>query len=237
MAGRGSRFVNAGVEVPKPLIDIDGHPMIEWAIRSFGIDGRYLFIVQKDHINGYGLDTLLRSIVDSPIIIPIDYITEGQACSVLLAEQFINNNDPVVSTNCDQIVDWNVQDFLNLTKSKIDGVIPIYKDSGPKWSYAAVDENGFVTQTAEKIQISDNATVGTYYWSRGKDLVKYTNQMITKNKRVNNEFYSCPVYNEAIEDGLKIKTFQVNKMLPVGTPEDLTNFLNSSYYKHQKLWS
>lgn len=234
MAGRGSRFSNAEYGIPKPLIMVGQKPMVQWAIESFGVDGQYIFVVQEDHVKSYDLDVLLKSIVSNPIIIPINYITEGQACSVLLAKEYINNNDPIVSTNCDQVTDWDVHSFLELAKEDIDGIIPVYRDTGPKWSYARLDEEGFVIQTAEKVQISEWATVGTYYWREGKKLVDCTESMIKKNKRVNNEFYSCPVYNEGIELGMKFKTFLISKMYPVGTPEDLNRFLNSSFYKNHK---
>ena len=121
-------------------------------------------------------------------------------------------------------------EFLKLAKTGVDGIIPTYESTGTKWSYAKTDEDGFVIQTAEKVEISTHATVGTYYWKHGSDLVKYTNQMISKNLRVNNEFYSCPVYNEAIHDGKRIRTLPITRLYPVGTPEDLESFRSTKFY-------
>ncbi len=109
---------------------------------------------------------------------------------------------------------------------EVDGGITTFHSVHPKWSFAKVDDYGYVTEVAEKKPISDIATVGVYFWKHGSDYVKYAEQMIEKNVRVNNEFYVCPVFNEAILDGKKIKTFNVNKMMGIGTPEDLEAFLS-----------
>ena len=111
--------------------------------------------------------------------------------------------------------------------NKFDGGILTFKSTHPKWSYAKLGDNGFVTEVAEKKPISNIATVGVYYWSKGSNYVKYTEQMIEKNIRTNNEFYVCPVYNEAIGDGKNIKVFDVPKMWGLGTPEDLNNFISN----------
>ena len=99
------------------------------------------------------------------------------------------------------------------------------KQTHPKWSFAKIDENGYVTEVAEKNPISDIATVGVYFWKKGSDYVKYAEEMIKENIRVNNEFYVCPVFNEAIKDNKKIRTFDIEKMWGLGTPEDLNVFL------------
>ena len=107
----------------------------------------------------------------------------------------------------------------------IDGGILTFHSTHPKWSYARLDESGFVSEVAEKKVISEHATVGVYYWGKGSDYVKYAEQMIEKNIRVNNEFYVAPVYNEAIADGKKIRIKDIQKMWGIGTPEDLNYFL------------
>jgi len=98
----------------------------------------------------------------------------------------------------------------------------------PKWSYAKISKIGLVTEVAEKKVISDNATVGIYYWKKGSDYVKFAERMIKKNIRYKNEFYVCPVYNQAIKENKKILIEQIHKMWGLGTPEDLEYFLK--YY-------
>jgi dTDP-glucose pyrophosphorylase len=116
-----------------------------------------------------------------------------------------------------------------MESSGIDGGILTFRDTAKKWSFAKVDNNGLVTEVAEKNPISDIATVGLYYWKQGKDFVEAAEQMISKNIRTNNEFYVCPSFNEAILNGKKIKTFEIAKecMHGVGTPEDLAIYLGS----------
>ena len=118
---------------------------------------------------------------------------------------------------------WDSVEFLNLLKDN-DGVIALFKASDAKWSYANI-VNDKIVEVAEKIVISDNATVGIYGWKSGKDFIKYANEMIDKNITTNNEFYNCPVYNQAILDNKIIKPFFVEKMIPLGTPEDLKAYL------------
>ena len=116
-----------------------------------------------------------------------------------------------------------------MNEQNVDGGIVTFKSTHPKWSFAKIDENNFVTEVAEKRPISTLATVGIYFWKHGKDYVKYAEQMIEKNIRVNNEFYVCPVFNEAIADGKKFKTYNINKMWGLGTPEDLDIFLKNKH--------
>jgi dTDP-glucose pyrophosphorylase len=155
-------------------------------------------------------------------------MTEGAACTTLKAEEFIDNDTPLIMANSDQFVEWHSDEFMyNMITSDVDAGILTFKATDPKWSFAKVDENGFVTEVAEKKPISDIATVGIYYWKKGSDYVKYAKQMIAKNIRVNNEFYVCPVFNEAIQDGKKVKVFNIEKMWGIGTPEDLAVFINN----------
>ena len=115
-----------------------------------------------------------------------------------------------------------------MQETNSDGGIVSFKATHPKWSFAKIDEKGLVTEVAEKNPISDIATVGYYYWKQGSDFVKYSEQMIQSNTRVNNEFYVCPVFNEAINDNKKIRTFNVKGMWGLGTPEDLNYYLENN---------
>jgi len=134
---------------------------------------------------------------------------------------------PLLIANSDQLVEWNSgQTLYSFQSESIDGAILVFESTHPKWSYVKVSENGLITEVAEKKVISNIATVGIYYWKRGSDFVKFANQMIEKNIRTNNEFYICPVFNEAIESGLRIRPFFVEKMWGIGTPEDLNTYLN-----------
>ena len=228
MAGAGSRFQQAGYTFPKPLIDVEGKPMIQLVVDNLNIDATFIYVVQKEHREKYNLDALLNLITPNCKIVQVDGITEGAACTTLLAKDYINNNRPLVMANSDQYVDWDSNEFMyKMIEQKADGGILTFKATHPKWSFVKVDEFGYVTEVAEKNPISNIATVGVYYWAKGSDYVKYAEQMISKNIRTNNEFYTCPTFNEAIEDGKKIKIFNINKMWGLGTPEDLNYYLEN----------
>ena len=228
MAGAGSRFEKAGYTFPKPLIEVDGKPMIQLVVENINVDAEHIFIVQKSHYEKYNLSYLLGLISPGCKIVQVDGITEGAACTTLLAKEHINNNQPLLIANSDQYVEWDSNEFLYAMQAdEVDAGILTFESVHPKWSFAKIGVDGFVTKVAEKKPISNNATVGIYYWGRGSDYVNYAEQMISKDKRVNNEFYVCPVFNEAIEDDKKIKIFPIDRMWGLGTPEDLEIFLNT----------
>ena len=228
MAGAGSRFASAGYTFPKPLIEVDGKPMIQVVVENLNIEANYTFIVQKEHYEKYSLQYLLNLIAPNCNIVQVDGITEGAACTTLLAKEFINNDAPLIMANSDQFVEWNSNECLYAFNADgIDGGIVTFKATHPKWSYAKIGDDGFVSEVAEKKPISDNATVGIYFWKKGSDYVKYAEQMIEKDIRTNNEFYVCPVFNEAIQSGKKIRVKEIQKMWGLGTPEDLKYFLSN----------
>ena len=227
MAGAGRRFQEAGYTFPKPLIEINNKPMIQWVLESLKLDGNFIFIVQKEHQDKYNINSLLKILKPNCKIIEVDEVTEGAACTTLLAKNYINSNNPLLISNCDQYISWDsIKSMYNYNSKKVDGSILTFESVHPKWSYAKLDKNNFVEQVAEKKVISKNASVGIYYWRKGSDYVKYAESMIKKNIRVNNEFYVCPVFNQAIEDKKKIIIDQVNEMYGLGTPEDLKSFFS-----------
>jgi len=229
MAGAGSRFQQAGYTFPKPMIQVHTKPMIQVVVDNLGLEANYHFVVQKEHREKYNLDTFLNLIAPGSCqIIEVDGITEGAACTALLAKEFIDNDNPLFFANSDQFVEWNPVEFMyNMQETNADGGILTFKATHPKWSFAKLNEEGLVTEVAEKNPISDNATVGYYYWKHGSDFVKYAEEMIEKDIRVNNEFYVCPVFNQAIADGKQIRTVNANAMWGLGTPEDLQYYLNN----------
>lgn len=232
MAGAGSRFVSQGYTFPKPLIEVRGKPMIQVVVENLNIKANYTFIVQKEHYEKYNLNYLLPLIAPNCNIVQVDGITEGAACTTLLAKEYINNDDPLIMANSDQFVVWDSNETLySFQNGDCDGGILTFPSTHPKWSYAKLGKDGYVEEVAEKKPISEHATVGIYYWKKGSDYVKYAQQMIEKDIRVNNEFYVCPVFNEAISDGKKIRIKEIEKdgMWGIGTPEDLNYFLE--HYK------
>jgi beta-phosphoglucomutase-like phosphatase (HAD superfamily)/dTDP-glucose pyrophosphorylase len=228
MAGRGQRFVNSGYTIPKPFIDVRGKSMVQVSIDSVGIPGKYVYCALQEHLVKYQR-CFAELLNHGDVTVSIDSVTNGTVSTTLYAENYINNDDPLFIINSDQYIEWDHNRFMTQAiKNQIDGGIVTFKANDDKWSYAKT-QNEFsdvVVEVAEKQQISDNATVGIYFWRKGSDYVKYAKQMIQKDIRTNNEFYVCPVYNEAIADGKKIVIFQCDKMLGLGTPEDLTKNVN-----------
>lgn len=232
MAGRGSRFKQAGYTFPKPLIEVNGKPMIQLVVDNLNIDANYIFIVLKEHYEKYNLQYLLNLICPSCRIVQVEGITEGAACTTLLAKEFIDNDDKLLIANSDQFVEWESNEFMYaMVADNVDAGMLTFKSVHSKWSFAKLDDNGFVCEVAEKKPISDNATVGIYYWSKGSDYIKYAEEMIKKDIRTNNEFYVCPVFNEAILDSKKVKIYEIKKMWGLGTPEDLRRFLDNKVDK------
>jgi len=226
MAGAGSRFQKAGYTFPKPLIEIRGKPMIQVVVENINIQAHYIFIVRKEHYDTYNLKPMLELLAPGCSIITIDHLTEGAACTVLLAKDLINSNNSLLIANSDQFIEWDSCHFMYAVQNgNIDGMVPVFYNTHPKWSYAKTDDQGFIQTIKEKEVISTNATVGIYYWKKGSDFVTYAERMISKNIRVNNEFFVAPIYNEAIEDGKIFKLYTINKMWGLGIPEDLDYFL------------
>jgi dTDP-glucose pyrophosphorylase len=225
MAGSGSRFFNAGYKDPKPLIDVDGKPMIQRVVENIGIPGKYIFIVQAEHYEKYSLELALTKLVPGCKIIQVDGVTDGAARTALLAKKYIDNFKPLIIANSDQLLDWDSSKFMSqLLEIGCDGNMALFFANEDKWSYAKIQNNRII-EVAEKVVISNNASTGIYGWARGSDYVKYAEQMIDKNIRVNNEFYICPVYNEAIQDNKRILSIFVDTMHGLGTPEDLEIYL------------
>ena len=229
MAGAGSRFRRAGFKQIKPLIDVHGKPMIQRVIQNLNLKANHIFICQTSHIQEFNLSSVLPWLMSERQtlqIVGIEGLSAGAACTILAVEKSIDNDEPLLIANSDQFIEFSMTAFMyKMQSASVDGGILVF-DSEPdaKWSYAKIDNKGWVTEVQEKNPISRLATVGIYYWKKGSDFVKYAKQMMAKNIRVNNEFYVCPVYNEAIADGKKIAVFHCDRMWGLGTPEDLDTF-------------
>jgi HAD superfamily hydrolase (TIGR01509 family) len=228
MSGLGSRFSHAGYTFPKPLIEVKQKPMVQVVVENLNIEAQFIYVVQEKHYHEFNLKYLLNLITPGCKIVLVDGVTEGAACSTLLAKEYINDDKHLLIANSDQFLEWDSQRFYySVEDEKVDGGILCFKNTHPKWSYVETNEAGYIMHVAEKEVISDLATVGVYWWNKGSDYVKYAEQMIDKGIRYKNEFYVAPVYNEGIEDGLKVKPYMIEKMWGIGTPEDLNFFLQN----------
>jgi NDP-sugar pyrophosphorylase family protein len=238
MAGHGSRFIQEGYTLPKPLIPVHGVPMIELVVANLRPEGkhRFIFLCLKEHIEKYSMDTRLKSIAADAKVLSVDTVTEGAACTVLLAKEFISNDDPLMVANSDQWVDLDINDYLgSMEKQKKDGFIMTMWADHPKWSYIRLDKNEHISEVVEKQVVSNEATVGIYNYAKGNYFVRAVESMITKDLRVNGEFYVAPAYNEMITDGLDIGYYNIGReydgMYGMGIPSDLKKFENFAISK------
>jgi dTDP-glucose pyrophosphorylase len=234
IAGRGSRFAVAGYQQPKRLIPVHGAPMIAAVVRNVRPSGphRFIFVALAEHLEHAGMREALEAAAPGCVIVPVSKVTEGAACTVLLAKDYINNDDALMLANSDQWVDIDINRYLDaMDEQRADGLIMTMKADDPKWSFVGLDRFNYVTKVVEKQVISDEATVGIYNFRRGRDFVRAAEHMIAKNLRVNNEFYVAPVYNELIEEGARIAIYNVGQegagMYGLGIPSDLDLFLRN----------
>ena len=229
MAGEGSRFSKEGYTFPKPLIDVNGKPMIQTVVENLDFNAEYIFLVRGEHLQKYeGLEDALQRITNGKsTIVVVDQLTEGAACTALLAKEHIDNDEDLLIANSDQYIEYSPENFETIKNmTNVDAMVYAFEAVHPKWSFVKTNSRGIVTEVAEKKPISNIATCGIYWYRRGSDFVKYAERMIDKNIRVNNEFYIAPVYNELINEGKTLIPFYVHSMWGIGTPEDLRAFLD-----------
>jgi NDP-sugar pyrophosphorylase family protein len=232
MAGAGKRFVDAGYKDPKPFIPIHGKPMIQWVIENVRptCAHRFIFVCQRAHNEGYNAVENLKKWEPACEIIQLDGLTEGPACTLLTARHLIDNDDPLMSVNSDQLVNVDIDHYLSqMDAGPFDGLIMTVKATGKKWSFVGFDSNGKVERVVEKEVISDEATTGIYNFRRGRDFVAAADAAIAANLRTNGEFYVGPVYNQLIGRGKSVGVYNIGTvdtgMHVLGTPEDFEMFL------------
>lgn len=233
MAGRGSRFADAGYKEPKPLIDVGGKRMIEVVINNLKptCEHRFIFVCQEEHVKAYGLESVFRNVCDNFEIVTINGITEGAAITVLKAREYFDNDEPLMIANSDQWVDVDINDYLNdMEERNLSGSMLTMKADDPKWSYAKVDKIGMVSEVVEKVVISDEATVGIYNFNKGSDFCHFADYMVENDIRSNGEFYVAPVYSFMAQKSHKIGIYNIgeeaNGMYGLGIPADLELFLS-----------
>lgn len=230
MAGRGARFKEIGIDIPKPLIPVMGKPMYSWAMESLPLKlaKRVIFVCLAEHLDGWGLREDIGSRYGwlNPEVVPLSAVTEGQACTVLSAREFINNEDPLLIYNADTSCRTDLERTLPLLPPSVAGLLGVFHAEGERWSFARVDEEGRVVETAEKRRISPWATTGLYYFKSGAEFVRNAESMIERQDRVNGEFYIAPVYNYLIASLLDVRINVAEEVGVMGTPEDLDRFIS-----------
>ena len=241
MAGRGARFAKAGFTIPKPLIPVGGRPMIHWIIENIRPHRphHFVFLLLAEHLESHPeVPAELKRVCPGCDIVPVAGVTEGAACTVLLARNAIDPGQPLMIANSDQVVDLDINEYISVSdKPGVDGLIMTFWSDHPRWSYCRLREDGTVGEVVEKKVVSNEATVGIYNFRRGTDFIRAAEAMIARNLRVNGEFYVAPTYNQLIEEGGRIEVAQTgregNGMYGLGIPEDLEFFKTTEYYRRR----
>lgn len=230
MAGLGSRFTKTGVAEPKPLIRVNQKTLIEHSIKSFDVEGKFIFVTRKyeNPAHNSTLRSLLRELRPECEIIELDRVTNGASQTALCAKHLINNNEPLVIYNCDQIISWDPYEFLKFSSDPlVDGAVVLHKDRDPKNSFAEI-KNSRVVQVVEKNPISDDALIGFHFWKRGCDFVESAEKLLAEfTFHGRPECYISETYNYLIQQGSNIFPYFVapNIYTPLGTPEDVARYL------------
>ena len=230
MAGMGQRFKSEGFTSEKPLIELMGKTLIEHSIESLKIEGNFIFITREydDPSSNQILSDILKRLKPDSIEIKLKNITTGSIETALSAQHLIDNNDPLIITNCDQRLEWDSEPFIEfISDDDIDGCVVTFDSDNPKNSFALIGEDGFVTEFAEKNPISRNALIGLHYWKSGSEFVKSAKKLFETFKTNNKpECYISESYNFLIEENKKIRCYEINnnEFISLGTPYDLSIF-------------
>ena len=232
MAGRGQRWKDAGYIFPKPLIEIKNKSMIQLVLENINLNGNYIFICLKEHIEKFSLDSVLKNLKPDCKIITIDEITDGAASTILKSKEFINKDEPLIIANCDQLINWSSSRFIDfINKKDPDGVLVTYTSTHPRNSFVKTDDENTIIEIAEKKPISNIANAGVFYYKSGLEMVNAIEKMIEKNIRTNNEFFLSTAFNEFVLKKQKILSYHVEEVKSMGTPEELDNSWKTNWNK------
>lgn len=234
MAGEGSRFLNEGWTTPKPLITLKGMPLFKRAINSVRIEGapmKYSFVVRQEHIDVYHIDTQIREILPDAQIFSVAKTTRGAVETCLIAEPAISHEDSIVIMDCD--LEFRSKAYIENIKHILEtpivqakgGVLLSFESDSPKYSYAKIDSNGDVIQTAEKEVISNHALCGAYFFSSADSFLKAAHQLLLEPKFTKPEYYVSLLYNYLLKDGETVRLATMEEYYSYGTPKELEQYL------------
>jgi len=237
----GNRFVQAGYKTPKPLIEMDGIPIIEHVVRMFPSEEDFIFICNSEHLKETNMRAILERIAPKGTIVEIPPHKKGPVYAVHYIENLLGDEEEVIVNYCDFSCYWNYADFLEHTRSRdADGCVPAYKGFHPHMlgttNYAFMrDKEQWMLEIKEKEPFTDNrmeeyASMGTYYFKKGAYVKKYFKELMEKDINLNGEYYVSLIYNLLVENGLKVSIYDVQHMLQWGTPQDVEEYNGFSDY-------
>lgn len=236
MAGVGERFIRGGHTVPKPLVLIDGKPMIERVINTFPGENDFVFICNSKHLETSNLREVLSSLRPESKIVSVVAKKLGPAESIVQAQEYIDDSKPTIVSYCDQGVVWNYDDFKRtMNETDVDTSALCYKDFHPHLLgpnlYAGVrlGSDGLVAEVREKHSFTANKMdtwqqAGVFYFKKGALVKKYSQQVIDRNIKANGEHFISLLFNPMLDDELKASVYPVKFFCQWGTPEDVAEF-------------
>ncbi len=223
MGGLGSRFLESGIRIPKPLIQLNDKPFFYWATSSIvnyvNIE-KLVFVVLQKHCNDYNIDKVILTYFPKASIIKIQNVLNGALLTGLRGLDIINNDMPIVFNDCDHMfICKSFYNYCNSCDNNLDGAILTFKSNSPKYSYIAKNSLNNVLYTVEKKVVSDEAICGAYYFKNKYIILKNYKKYINNCKY--NEYYFSGLYNELIKNNAIIRNFDVDMHISFGTPEEL----------------
>ena len=234
MAGRGQRFVDAGYEKPKMLIEAKGKTLLEWSVDSLPLElsSKLIFILLKDHDDDYNLVEIISSKYGNHSIefVVLDEVTRGQAETVLKAKHLWDLETDLVIFNIDTF--FYSPSLKVQFQRKTDGILGCFldKSDSKRFSYAKTNEDSVVIEVAEKVHISNNALTGLYHFKNANDFIRVAQKHLNENQTVQGEFYIAPMYNDLIKEGKQFKLDLCEDYAILGTPKELETFLLTYIY-------
>jgi len=239
MSGLGSRFLRAGYEIPKPLIEVDGRSMISWVLRMFPGQEDPLFICREEHIAETNMQSMLSSLKPNGRIAVIQGAKLGPVAALMAAENEIDDERPILISYCDYYMHWDFAAFCEqMVAGQYAGAVPCYTGFHPhllpqKNLYACcrIDANEELLEIREKHSFEIDKTManhspGVYYFDSGRTFKKYARMLLEKDDDLNGEYYVSMIYNHMVKDGLRVAVpLNVRHFCQWGTPEDLSEYL------------
>lgn len=234
MAGEGSRFLKEGWTTPKPLIELNGQPLFKHAISSVtdkDIQMKYSFIVRQEHIDKYQIDKGIRSFLPEANLFSVVKTTRGAVETCLIAENAIADDDAVIVMDCD--LEFRSKKFMEIIKQILNkpieeatgGALVSFESNEPRYSYAALGEDGFVARTAEKEVISNHALCGAYFFASGRRFKQIVHLLLAEPAFTKPEYYVSLLFNYLLKDGEKVWLAPMEEYYSYGTPEELKRYL------------
>jgi dTDP-glucose pyrophosphorylase len=200
-AGGDQAFFDAGYAWPKNLTEVEGEPLVQRVLSAVGQGASstgLVVAIQQEENRRYHTGDMLQLLVPNVCIVEVRGLTDGAACTALLAAGEIDNDESLLIVNGDQIVDVDVNEVVSdFERRDLDAGVVTFTAVHPRWSYVLL-ENSEVIEAAEKRPISNVATAGMYWFRRGSDFVAGAKSMIRKNAAVDGRFFVCPVFNELV---------------------------------------